>query len=513
MSRKGILVLILIVIAVGVTVLWFALPKTVVFEEPNQDTTGFTPLGEGRPDGQSDNGEEVVVLPPDTGSESSISSLTVVGRLTKIANKPVAGFTTLQKTIELVAPEPETTEPEQFDITTFSNLKLGDNSEQVAVVKHILNQQENGPALPDTPDFDVATKNAVIAFQEMNNLQPDGVVGPKTKQALNVFQGFEPPIELEPEFETQNVVRYLDRETGHVFDYNRESRAVTRISSTNIPRVHHAFWSADGESVLVQLLDVFGTTVRTFKGSLEENGLSGEFLEDGLGFAAVSDMNDSFFVLREDGDYTEGLVGSFGSSSLNRVFRSPYSEWMPQWNGGNSVMLTTLASAFAAGYSFELDTNSQTIDDILVNKVGLTTRSNSKAGQVLFSINNPETEKPGLFIRSLEDGTEQSLGIATLAEKCTWHPDQTNLIFCGVATSLPNGTYPDDWYQGRMTISDNIWIINTETLQTNQLINIAQEAGMSIDMMDLQIDQSGEYLLFTDKNTLHLWEAKLPITQ
>lgn len=513
MSKKGILVLILVVLAVGVTVLWFALPKTVVFEDPDQETTGFTPLGQGRPDGQQTGQDTTQTLSPDTDSQSSVSALTVIGRLTKIANKPVAGFTTLQKTVEIQQEEAQSQEPEQYNVASFPTLQLGDDREEVAIIKNILNQQENSPDLPETTDFDVSMKNAVIAFQEANNLQPDGVIGPKTRQAINVFQGYEPPEEIAPEFITQNLVRYMDRETGHVFDYDRQNKSVTRISSTNIPRVHHAFWSADGSAVIVQLLDALGTTVRTFKGTLENGTLDGEFLQDNLGFVAVSPVDDRFIVLDENGQYTEGLVGSFDSNRLDRAFRSSYGEWLPQWGKGDTIMLTTLASGFAPGYVFETKTNNDNFEDVLANKLGLTTNTNTATGDMLYSENNPETGRPQLFLYSVTDKTSQNLGLNTLAEKCTWHPEQTNLIFCGVATSLPAGIYPDDWYQGRMTISDNIWIINTDTLQTNQIINIGQEAGVSVDIINPHVDAAGEHLMFTDKNNLHLWEAKLPLFQ
>ena len=38
---------------------------------------------------------------------------------------------------------------------------------------------------PDSPLFDVALKEAVVAFQRSRSLAPDGIVGPKTVILLN----------------------------------------------------------------------------------------------------------------------------------------------------------------------------------------------------------------------------------------------------------------------------------------------------------------------------------------
>ncbi|HEY4528044.1 MAG TPA: hypothetical protein VJL09_03310, partial [Candidatus Paceibacterota bacterium] len=44
----------------------------------------------------------------------------------------------------------------------------------------------------------------------------------------------------------QGKIRYIDRETGHVFEMNPDGTDKTRISNTTIPGIFEVIWSPDG---------------------------------------------------------------------------------------------------------------------------------------------------------------------------------------------------------------------------------------------------------------------------
>jgi hypothetical protein len=64
-----------------------------------------------------------------------------------------------------------------------SVLTLGDRGPEVATLQERLNSVD-GAGLVADGIFGVGTRAAVIAFQARRGLRPDGVVGPKTKEAL-----------------------------------------------------------------------------------------------------------------------------------------------------------------------------------------------------------------------------------------------------------------------------------------------------------------------------------------
>ena len=66
-------------------------------------------------------------------------------------------------------------------------LEFGQRSPQVVELQKLLNQ--NGANLPATGYFGPMTKAAVLAFQRAQGLEADGVVGPKTAQALASCSG------------------------------------------------------------------------------------------------------------------------------------------------------------------------------------------------------------------------------------------------------------------------------------------------------------------------------------
>ncbi|HUC11866.1 MAG TPA: peptidoglycan-binding protein [Stellaceae bacterium] len=61
-------------------------------------------------------------------------------------------------------------------------VRLGNDGEQVAALQSML--AAKGFAVPTDGHFDVATRTAVTQFQESRGLQADGIVGPRTWQAL-----------------------------------------------------------------------------------------------------------------------------------------------------------------------------------------------------------------------------------------------------------------------------------------------------------------------------------------
>jgi hypothetical protein len=75
---------------------------------------------------------------------------------------------------------------------------------------------------------------------------------------------------------------------------------------------------------------------------------------------------------------------------------------------------------------------------------------------------------------------------------------------------LENGLYPDDWYRGEVSFSDQIWKINLNDGSTNMLIDpILIPDGEDIDATNLALDANEDYLFFINKKDSFLWELGL----
>jgi hypothetical protein len=66
------------------------------------------------------------------------------------------------------------------------NLSIGDEGAEVERLQQALNARDSDLELVEDGIFGTITRGAVMDFQASNDLKPDGIVGPKTKQALGL---------------------------------------------------------------------------------------------------------------------------------------------------------------------------------------------------------------------------------------------------------------------------------------------------------------------------------------
>ncbi|MFA6095793.1 MAG: hypothetical protein WC767_03045, partial [Candidatus Paceibacterota bacterium] len=112
-------------------------------------------------------------------------------------------------------------------------------------------------------------------------------------------------------------------------------------------------------------------------------------------------------------------------------------------------------------------------------------------------------------IYSVPEDALSLLSLNTLSDKCVWSKKFKTTVYCAVPQSIPRGTYPDDWYRGTVSFSDNLWKIDAASMETDLILNPSFEGGGDMDMTRLDIDGNDEHLIFLDKNDLSLWELDL----
>lgn len=104
--------------------------------------------------------------------------------------------------LEIVRDAPVQSIPESYPGTA---MRIGDASDDIKLIQIRLNRiSQNYPAIPKitNPDglFDAETYNAVRAFQQIFNLEPDGIVGKATwYKILSIFNGVKRIAELDSE--------------------------------------------------------------------------------------------------------------------------------------------------------------------------------------------------------------------------------------------------------------------------------------------------------------------------
>jgi hypothetical protein len=387
------------------------------------------------------------------------------------------------------------------------------------------------PQGPVEPDFGDSGKTDFFPFGRPDNIPgPAGTGGTNETGPGGEFPptGFIPALRqishvptsgaiafMDPAATGTIKIRYIERATGHIFETTTAQNAVRRISNTTIPAIQEAMWLKDGNSLILRYLEDDMRTIRGFYGKIslpEEGGseevgsLEGVFIpENILAFDISPDSENMFYLVRDSGK-TLGIISRPDGTDKTQIFESPLREWLVEWAEKSTITLTTKASASVPGYSYFLDSATGNFSKILGNKPGLTTLTNPDASKILYGENIHG--KIALQVYDVSKHTSQSLPIATLPEKCAWK--DTVLIFCGVpANNTLSGEYPDIWYQGLVSFSDDIWRINLDTEEVDLVTSLKDLSGVDIDSTEPFLDPSGTFLFFINKNDLTLWVLRL----
>ena len=168
------------------------------------------------------------------------------------------------------------------------------------------------------------------------------------------------------------------------------------------------------------------------------------------------------------------------------------------------ITLNTKPSYGVQGFMYSLDPVTKKMNKILSGIYGLTTLTSPNGKLILYGNNNLS-----LNLYNLDTQDSIALGIKTLPEKCVWNSGST-AIYCAVPKSIDSANYPDSWYQGETSFSDQIWKVNVDSGSASIIADPVQfSKGEDVDGIKLSLDESEKYLFFVNKKDSYLWELSL----
>lgn len=320
-----------------------------------------------------------------------------------------------------------------------------------------------------------------------------------------------PPTEFAP------ALRYVDRATGNIYQTFIDKIEERRFTTTTIPKVYEAYFGNKGEAVVMRYLKTDERTIETFVGNLpkellggdtlENNEIKGSLLPNNIKDISVSPDSGSIFYLFTTGDNMVGTTLNLTTNKKVQIFSSPFTEWLSWWPNNNTnkmITLTTKPSANTEGYMYGMTETGKNLNKVLGNINGLTTLTSPDGKQVLYSDN-------ALSLRIYNTDTKSSivLGVKTLSEKCVWNSG-SDVVYCAVPANIPFGAYPDAWYQGEVSFTDQFWKIDTKTGNATIIVDpTIINGGGEIDGTKLDLDDGENYLFFVNKKDSFLWKLEL----
>ncbi len=351
---------------------------------------------------------------------------------------------------------------------------------------------------------------------------PTGEIPAETKNLSELVQLYRSPTSGSVFFlngSGQNIIRFTDRAVGHTYEYETESLTGSpkRITNTTVPKIQEAVWSNTGDNLVLRYLENNTDNISSFSAKIlldqtilnVPQELTGSFLSLNTKQLAINPKGDKVFSIvdKSDKSGTYGYTTNLDGSSKKTIFDSPISYWNISWPKDNIVTFTTKPSYMDAGLLYFFNTQNYAFDRILGNITGLSTVTNKDASLVAYSssINGSFS----LDVYSAINKISSGLNITTLADKCVWGNSNSKVLYCAIPQTVLTGNYPDVWYQGLVSFSDNIWKINTETGAMEEIYKIGSNKSVTIDAFDLKISLDDQYLSFSNKSDLSLWLLKL----
>jgi hypothetical protein len=312
-------------------------------------------------------------------------------------------------------------------------------------------------------------------------------------------------------------VRYIEKATGHIFEVEMFSPKNERISNTTIPLVYNAVWGNNASSLIARYLDDDDVTVSTYSISLKnisttttavssttENTIAGLAFPGGISDVSVS--GTSVFYLVQSTNASQGFVSNFDGSKKKLIWNSEIKELNSQFVNDKTVALNTKPYQNIPGFLYFVDTTTGGVKRILGNIPGLSTLSDNLGASVLY-LEQGSTVKFLLF--DVKSKTKKEISPRTFPEKCVFSKKDSSIVYCAVPKILIDNTTLTSWYQGKISLSDDIWKYNLKDGTSNILGSLSEEAGGNIDVTTPLLSQSEQYLVFINKIDNSLWSLDL----
>ena len=517
MSKRNFILLIIILglaVAAVVGILYFRPSATI----PAENTAGTDFFSQLNPFGGSS-----TTTPPATTPPADVSGYvppptqdTQKSQLVKVSSMPVAGFGLFikerLKDVPIVAQVAAGTAPYIFGSAV---LKNGSSGKGVMEIQRFLNNTLN-LSLEQDGALDAEIVAAIKQWQGNHGLTADGIVGAKTKAVMysSVNQNTQTSNPVSPPTEFVTAVRYAEKATGNIYQTFADKISERKFSGTIIPKIYDAYFGNKGESVIMRYLKADDKTIVTFIGALPkeplgadtagDNEIKATFLPENISDVSMSADFQKIFYLFNVGDNVVGTTLGLSDNKKAQVFNSPFTEWLPLWPNAKMITLTTKPSANVLGYMYAIDPANKNPVKILGGINGLTTLMSPNGKLVLYGSNDLS-----LYVYHTDTRNSDVVGVKTLPEKCVWGKT-SSVIYCSVPKFIEGAAYPDAWYQGEISFSDQIWKIDIANGNTTLIIDpITVTGGEDIDGIKLALDESENYLFFVNKKDSYLWTFEL----
>lgn len=300
------------------------------------------------------------------------------------------------------------------------------------------------------------------------------------------------------------LVRYQERTQGYIHELTLLNGAATRISSTTFPAVYESFFGKSGQAAYVRTLndqDTIKTTLFTVARDVSYT------LANSIESLVVSPDTQKAFYLVRTTDGVAGYTTAFDTATPKKVFTSTTMDWLASWTNPTSILLGTKPSAGVPGSLSLLNTKTLSVSRALSGIPGVTGILSPTGKTILYTKSTDSGMETSYY--AVASGVSQKAPFTTLPEKCVWSTKEADVVFCAIPRSVPRGEYPDQWYQGVVSFSDEIWKFDAASASPYGQVVVSNNIRESVDAVSLTLSPDESYLVFLDRHDGALWGVNL----
>lgn len=339
----------------------------------------------------------------------------------------------------------------QCPVTFSETLKLGSTGREVELLQSYLNRYFNTQTQYTPGEYDAVTAQMVSEFQKAQKQKADGVFGPTAQKAFTII----------------------------CKQYAQEDKA-SEMAQSKKPR-----YTLQGIPQVGEIHDVITSPDAT-----------------------------QMFYIKTTSSGVRGYVRDLVPASADKeVYRLPFVEWTITWPKKEVIAMTTRPASTVPGYLYYLNTSTGRISRQLSGVPGLTTLVAPDTKTVLAgrSVGKQYT----MVAIGLSDDKQpqvRELGIKTFPEKCAFRQDSL-VAYCMAPDRIPDGQYPDVWYQDLVGFSDSLWKIDLQgNIKTTMLDQFGDDRiPRTFDTVQLSVSPDEKYVYFVDQATGFLWRYNLAL--
>lgn len=313
---------------------------------------------------------------------------------------------------------------------------------------------------------------------------------------------------------------FVERSSGYVFEAQTQSRSVTRLTDTLRPKMYEAFVTEDG-SVLERSIDDTGALI-TFAGAVASStpqsvesatttsvaDLVGTDLPQGITAIAADPVSDTLFYMIPGPSGVSLVSTDWTGEQEKQLFSSAITGWRLIAPGDGTVVLLQDPLDGAEGYAYQIGKSGSL--SLIAQAPGLTVLPRASSSALIFGSSGGGVLS--LYAQPSANASPVPLSIQTIADKCAWSPASAAtaaggdlIAYCGVPETIPSQQFLDDWYKGIVHTSDEFYEVDVSDASTTLLYDPAGDTNAQLDVEDMSVDPSGQYIAFINARDQSLW--------